>query len=689
VAYPGRPTGLARLIPAPEPPRYKGAAYIPSDVTAFDGGRYERGTARPEGVPSVVGLWRGRVDFWRQEFEREIAMQCRKYWRLWRNEDTFPSYGVGEEWRDRTTIPSPFRWIETRLPRKVMATYGAREWFSCEGRSARDEAYESMVVSLVSTAFDQVGSDAQPFRSFIQRAIDCERYTEIMGHAWWKGWWREEWRTLQTKRRTEAGGWKNVELQELVYSNTDWDWLPLDALAIDLNPYYRKWAVERVLTTYEALEAENEAYKASTGEDLYPGLSTLREVTPQPYIDREGYSEPEDTENWPLYEPGRPWCDPFERPVEMWLCWDNVRGTLTKIGCRKVVLDDGLAPTPRRLDPYIANPAVPIPNRAYGDSTLNWTGDLANRRTRLNRARMDEALLGVFPQFVRREDLVVGAIQRLLRPGGDIVVKAGLDPSRPLKADFDWLQHPPALPDATREDLAAEQEGQLTCSADTLNMGGEATSKSRNVAATEVQQRVLQGSGRMQMENLYKQLAVIRPMLNMTWGLLRQNLTQERLVRYLDPEGEDQQQMVTLLDLESDVDFKLGGGVYEVTKQQRLQEIQGWVALAASPVFAPVLEPRPILEALAQHGDYKGYKRFFKKQQQVNLEREEALTNEMAMQMVGKTGGGNGEMAGMAPPQVLPAAPMPFVPGAAAATGVSGEEPAATPSPTEGVYEEL
>jgi len=50
-----------------------------------------------------------------------------------------------------------------------------------------------------------------------------------------------------------------------------------------------------------------------------------------------------------------------------------------------------------------------------------------------------------------------------------------------------------------------------------VSQGVEATQKSRDVSATEVQQRVLQGSSRYELERLYDEAAFKKPMLNMVF----------------------------------------------------------------------------------------------------------------------------------------------------------------------------
>lgn len=638
-----------------------------------------------------VALWNDRFLRWRDEFNKNMAPKLRKYWRAWKSMDDTPPYSPGSEWRERGVLPSVFKWIETRLPRKIMALFGAREYFTVEAVNGDAEDYEEIVRELITSSLEDVGSDNPGGRLFMERMIDGIRYGEIMGHVWWKVWWRDETRSYKTKIRVPSPEgkvkWLDAEGQMIVYSNVDIDWLPLDSLAVDLNPTSRRWAIERILTTYEALERENSEYRKSAGEDLYQNLDALS-LSFVEDLAEAGYKEPRDTEGWPLEEPGNRRCDRGEHPCELWLCWDNDRKTLTKLVNRSVVIDHGLSPTPDGLDPYLRSGAIPVPGQVYMESILNWILDLAKAQTKLHRARFDEVMLGIFQQFVFREGSITNN-KMLLRPGGGIAVANDGAPDRPVTADFNILQRREVLPSAWQEEGYLNQQGESASAADPVSQGVEATQKSRDVTATEVQQRILQGSGRYQLENLYLEVSFKKPLLYKVWNLLRQNLTNPRIVRVVGDDGMPKEVRVDLTDLQRAVDIKVGGGVYELTNANRGNDVQELVNLAASPVFGPILDPQPILKELFRIRDWKRPNRFLKGQQQVADDQRQELLKQLALkQGAGAPGGeGPGPVAGPNPTGA-DFSPMSGMPGAGEPSGVSGEEPPAAARPG-GKFEEF
>ncbi len=672
------------LVPAKEPPKTKlerrGNLVVP--VANSGAGDYATGTGpmregsgpvlyavRGEGdgaskveLDATCALWAARYQRWRTEFDREMVPRIEEYWKLWRNDDTFPPYAVGSEWRDRATVPSPFKWIETRLPRKMMALFGGREWFSVEGVEERDEFYESTVHETMLTCFDQIGQDEPDGRTFMERMVDAERYCEIVGHVWYKEWWRVSNKTLKVRVKDDNGKWQWATVNVEAYNNLDLDWLPITALAVDLNPTFRRWSIERVCTTLENLVAEDAAYEAVTGEKLYPRLPELLANPGTPTIESD--EEPALTEGWPLENPSGMWADVGETPVEMWYCWDNQKYTLTKIANRSIVLDEGLAPTPDGLDPYVAGRAVPIVNQVYGDSILNWVGPLANRVTKLGRMRMDETALGVFGQFAHRENMIIGSNEQFLTPGGHITIKSHGDPNRPLKADFDMIHRAPILQDAVREAAYSQQEGEAAAAADPVSQGVEATQKSRDVTKAEIDARMVQGSGRYQLENLYFETGRKKRLLYKAWGLIQTNLTTPRSIMV-----NGQPVVVDLSMLQRAVNIRIGGGLHEVSRDAQLQEIAMWGNLAEKAVFQPYIDPIPILQDLASMQRRQSSRRYIKAPPQVAQEGQEAQLGKILEQVAGAgpaaPAGGTGSPAGVPGPAAAGSIPAPAPPGAA------------------------
>jgi hypothetical protein len=600
-----------------------------------------------------------------------MGPNLKKYWQLWRNFDNGPQPGPGQEWRDRTVIPQAYKEISTRVPRLVLGMWGVPEPFTVRGRGYRDEEYEETVRVLVENSLDEVGLHDPEGELFIKRMVDGENYCQIVGHVFWKLWWRKESRWRKTRVKAPDGKWTPLEILEQLYDNIEVTWLPITNVAIDLYGKNR-WRIERIQTSLEALRKEDDTYRDATGQALYPNLDELELGMMTGFGMQESTSEPRDTEHWPLSETGMT-HDPAERPVEVWLCWDNVKGTLTKIANRRMILDEGLSPTPDGLDPYLSVPAIPVPNRPYGDSILNWTGPLHVRQTRLSRARMDQTLMNVFTQYLYREGSLPSTTW-LFRPGGLAPVKQ-LDPSRPILDVVAPLPKQQLPPEAYNEELHTQRMSESVSAADSVSQGVEATTKSRDVTAAEVNQRVVQGATRYQLEHLYRAATLKKPMLQKIFDLLQQNLTQPRILRILD----DVEVKVDLQSLNRPIDIVLGDPSTDATMAERLAELDRVIELARpdSP-FVSWLQPREIL--MEMFSSMRALRRSARRLVKSEAEHEQELQRQQLL-AAQQTGGGTGSTPSMALP--------PSVPGMPAGSGSGGAPQAGAPGPTPGSVETL
>ena len=330
--------GGGALIPAPDPTRTAMAAITPGPFMAMPG----MGTGKDAGVVLAggVGLWLTRWRKWRDGFEQKIGANCRRFWALYRLYDSGTVPGPGQAWRDRTVIPECFKIVETRLPRLVMAQFGGRDYVAVEGRDAKDESYEELVRVLMESTLDDIGR-SDSMGGFLKRIIDGFRYGQIMGHVWFKVWWRTEHHWLKTKQLAEDGRWTDIENLETVFEGVDLAWLGLGDLAIDLvHNGQRRWAIERVITSLNALKQEDSNYRrANNGRALYKNLTQLETGVGASPLTIESYEEPRDTEHWPLDEAQiDAGVDPGDKAIELWLCWDNIKRTLTKVANRSVEL---------------------------------------------------------------------------------------------------------------------------------------------------------------------------------------------------------------------------------------------------------------------------------------------------------------------------------------------------------------
>jgi hypothetical protein len=630
---------------------------------------------------ALPALWTARWKQWRDNFERNISKNAARYWALWRNFERGPNPGPGMEWRDRTVIPQAFKELSTRIPRLVLGMWGVPEPYTVQGRGFKDTNYEEMVRVLIQEALDEIGLNDPMGESFLKKEIDGETYCQVVGHVWWKMSWRHESHWVKTKIPNEDGGWDPVERLHVLYDNVDMDWLPISQLAIDLYGK-RRWAIERVDTTLEALRRENENYKEEYDEELYDGLDLVELEAMSSHRDSDQTEEPADFEGWPMQDGTRD-TDPASTPVELWLCWDNEKRTLTKLANRKLVIAHGLADTPNGLDPYIGEPAIPVPGRAYGDSILNWTKGLHVQQTRIARAIMDETLMNLFQQYLMREGSL-GSTQMYWRPGGiSTIGGSNANPDRPISDSIYLVPRRPMPPEAFRQRAYLQQESEATAGADAVSQGVEATSKSRDVSAAEINQRTLQGASRFQLEVLYKECVAKRPKLQKVFDLLQQNLTQPKLVRILeDTDG----QMVDLTQLSRPVDIIIGGSLLEATQAEKMQELEKLTNMAKIEGFAMVMKYREIFE------DYVKGSRTLRRTAMRYVKSEEEVKREQAQQAVMAIQAAQGaapDAASAAPPALPPGAQGPGPPGAAGLADIGGTSAESLTVPAGGSVEEI
>jgi hypothetical protein len=524
-----------------------------------------------------VGLWLARQQVWRTAFAQKIVPRVRKYWRLYRNFDDTPNAGPRQQWRDRTVIPTPFKWIEARLPRIILGTWGGPERFVVEGRGFKDQEYEALVQFIMEYFIDKIRSGDARSESFMHKLIEGERYCQIMGHVWWQTTWRRDWDWVRTQlKNPDTGKVELIEMLEKLYDGLDFNWLPISDVACDVGGSNR-WKIQRYMTTYEALQRENKTYAdANPGSDpLYKNLEFLSLNLNQMggLVERGDFSEPRDTEHWPLAD-GFIRVDPSEHAIEMWLCWDNVHRTLTKIANRHVELAHGLAPTPKGYDPLRPGKAIAIPGQVYGDSYLNWGGPLAQYQTRLTRARADEILLNIFGQLYYRE----GAIRSqnmFWMPGGSLAISNNVAPDRPISDLMMMAPRKPVFQEAFAEEAAREKQGEEVVGANAVTQGAEATDKSRDVTAAEINQRAIQGASRFQLEVLFKSESEKKPILEDMFDWIRASADPDELKKLLDDSDFDLPLDTTNFGgLDRPVDFIVNDPMFAAGLREKLAEIQ-------------------------------------------------------------------------------------------------------------------
>jgi hypothetical protein len=573
----------------------------------------------------VVSLWLSHFKKWRDGFVQKIAPDVKKYWRGWRNYNDFQILGPQAAWRDQSVYATLFRIISTRTPRVVLSIFGQPDFFSVEGRDQRNEGYEDLVKNTLEQALDQVGFDDPDGMTFLARITEAMIYAQVCGHVWFKAFHRESYSNFLGQIKNQEGIWEKVSNPERTYFGPDLVWLGMGDLAVPLKGP-RRWAIERVGTTINTLVHENRVYAKIHGRDLYPGLSQLESKLqsgpPGPSPETNNLEEAERSEQWPLSEDDLDLpVGGDDREVELWLCWDNLARTLTKIADRTVILDSGLSPTPLGNDPYFSFKAVPIPKRVYGDSILRWVYDQSVANTRLRRARMDEAIISLFQQFFYR----VGSITNpklLLKPGGAIGIRTP-DPTADINRNFGVIPRRPIFSEAYVEAQALENEAFSTAAADYLGQGDQATQKARDVTAYEVDRRGANANLRYQLDDVWRDSTFTHQLLYRFFDLLRQNLTEPWIV---DVGGVPTP--VTLQQISNPVKIKIAGGMFQTTPAEKQRKVQNLVALAGNERFGPVFNPQEILKEALKVDGWKNPSRFLLTPSQVTQERQDVLAEQ-------------------------------------------------------------
>ena len=633
--------------PSPEPRKWPNI--MPGDPPAYMinlGGQ----TFAPM-VDAQVALWVSRQQVWRNGFEQEIGPKAREFHSLYRCFDVWPIVGPDTDWRDRTVNPEAFKIIENLVARDVLAQFGNREWFGVETEKG-DSSYEETVRKVLMRAFDLIGTDGHE-GGFYQRMIDAARYKYIMGHVWILPFWKKTLVPIKTKVPTgTANGKKSYQMVEQLattYDGVDITWVGVGDIAFDLGSRNRRWLIHRVKTSLEALKAEDENFYQQYGQRLYSNLdiaalfSNKSSASPV----KESFEEPDNTENWPL-DSSEVTGDMNNTDVEMWLCWDNQARTLTKILNRRVIIAHSYAPTKDGLDPFISAPCLPVPNRPYGESPLWYVRDQLKAATKLDRARLDEVILGIWQQYVARENSVVSD-RHFNVPGGILFLQNSPDPTRRIDTDIQVLQRRPVMPEAYNEVSYRQQSTESTLGVDQLIQGSQATDKSRDVSAAEINTRAQMGDARRQVDVIYNEETLKRPLLRKAFELIQMHQEEPVTVRLDD----GTEKVVDLTDLAVGVNFSIGSGLREKTLEEKATETAEILAYTANPLIAPVLKVPQIMRRHLRNRGEKRVNEFIKTDEELAQEQAAAMAAQAAQ------AGAPGQPPPMGVPSPAPPPPEP------------------------------
>lgn len=664
-------------------------------------------------VNHATGVWSydPRVRMWTSRRQRSQDLKGLHEsrwiyaWNQYRN-TVEPLTDPADWWRSNESIPTVFKIVETLLPSLVTGMFSSPDWFSVEARNGKSEIYETMVFNLLRQFVEEM--------DLFPKLYVALRYTTIMGHCWGKVTWREvnEMRQVMQPRPMtngealmEAFGEEGINqaletfgpdildepsgvdtmepvmVEEEVYNGPVFEWLPLDRVFPD--PTGRgEWYLEEIDTTLEAIEDDqemlgvydesaldmlrNEVRLKSQRPDMggLDALGDARSATTAG-VSVEYAREPEVTEGIPewITTPMRDGAG-----VKLWQCWGRVpvdqRGTdgapyrLVVIAEGKIVLRDGPSPTPKNTPPYFPIKSIDIPGVLYGETIISYIGPLAEQQTRLANMRLDEVFLGVWQQYLFRKDALVSDNAMLMQPGGAVSVDVG--PGERIQDTFQVLQRREVLPSVWQEDswrqTQAEHAAAATDIVQGVGGGGRAT-------ATEVERLLQQGHARHVMQIMYNDYTVKRELLKRTWEWLQMMLTKPRLVKL---QGEEFVQ-VDLHDLSIPIDITVAGGLFALSKQNRIQMDQELITLATNELTAPQFKLNPVLKKWMLDRGWKNPENYLKTEEELNQEMyQDGFNQGMAQvqaaqyqQGLGAQGAAGGEMG---PPPETGGPPPPGMP---------------------------
>ncbi len=618
-----------------------------------------RDSAYHAGVNQLSGPFDIRINLWTARRQRSQDLKQLyegdwiRYWKWYRN-FTEPLADPADWWRSNETIPTVFKIIETLLPRYVVGMFSTPDWFTAEARQARSADYERMVENLLRATIEEM--------KLFPELYEALKYSLIMGHCWGKVVWREEYTERQTLIPTpvmdpetgvEVMGVETKVVTEEAYNNVAFEWLTLDRVFPDPTGE-GEWYLEEIDTTLEKLEEVQKHLGVYNKSEF----ARMMAATPPPNAMMKGgdslsdarsgtsagvsveYArEPEATEGIPFH---------FTTPmrdgigVKIWQCWgwvppearvnDKAAWRLTVIADGKYILRDEPAPTPDGKPPYFPIKSIPIPKRLYGESILNYIGPLADQQTRLANMRLDEVFLGVWQQYLYRANSVVSDNQLLMQPGGAIEVTP--EQGQSIDETFMVLPRKPVNPEAYNEDQYRQVQAEHAAAASDIMQG---VSQGDRQTATEVERRVQQGNARHMLYTMWNDFTVKKELLERTWKWLQMRMTRPRIIRTIGEEYAT----VDITQIQIPIDIVVGGGLFALSKETRLQMDQELIQLAASPVFAPFIKPAAVLRRLMEDRGWQNPDRFIKTEEEVLLEQ---------LFMAQQGGGADQQQQGAQPP---------------------------------------
>lgn len=648
---------------------------MPVDFGA-GGSSYAVGTDQLGGDPlgdPIVRLWMGRQT--RSQELRDIHQgKWRAYWAWYRSHVT-PIKDRAQWWRSNEYIPTPFKIVETVLPRYLLGMFEDPDWFSVTARHQRNEEYEDLCKRLLQVKLEQM--------ELFPEMYDAIKYATIMGHAWGKVTWEEEWMQRKTMQPTETldeltgemvQGVEMKTIKEKVFGGPRFGWCALDKVWPDPSGRER-WYIEQIDTTLEELE-ETQRYLSIYDKEAFGLLKeSLRsgQDSQSPYDPlgsaRQGsaYGHSIDTDRDIQVLEGIPWSTVAPQSdgvgVTLLQCWgwvpphlrptDGSEWRLIVIANGQFKLRDDDSPTPDSKPPYFPIRSIRIPGRLYGESILYYVGPMADQQTRLANMRIDEVFLGIWQSMLIKQGSLASDNQMYFKPGGYMEVKT--EPGQPIKDVVDIMPRAPLLPQVWQEDMYRQTQAEHAAAASDIMQG---VSGGVEQTATEVERKLQQGNARHVLQTMLFGYDVQKELLERTWEWLRMRMTDEEKIRM----GEEYATL-DLRHIQVPIDISIGGGFFAMSKQQRVQRSQTLVTLLQNPFFAQIAKPIPIFDQALTDLGYKNVPRFMMTQQEFEEQQQRAQVQQL---LQGSMEGAEGPAGQGSPPA------MPNMPGGGQQAGMGG-----------------
>ena len=614
-----------------------------------------------------VRLWMSRQT--RAEELKQIHWpKWRSYW-AWYRAYVVPIKDAAQWWRSNESIPTPFKIVETVLPRYLLGIFEDPDWYTVEARHMRDEAYEDLCQRLLRVKIEQM--------KLFPKAYDAIKYSTIMGHAWGKVTWEEKWMTRKIMMPVEGidpatgepvSGIEEELRKERTFNGPQFDWLPLDKVWPDPSGKER-WYIEQIDTTLDEVMETQRYLGVYDKEQLALLKESLLSATDDGGIydplgsARQGssYGHTIQTDREPQVMEGIPWSTVAPQSdgvgVTLLQCWgwvppelrkDDAEWRLMVIANGRYLLRDVPAPTPDGKPPYFPIPSIRIPGRLYGESVLYYVGPMADQQTRLANMRLDEVFLGIWQSMLIKQGALASDNQMYFKPGGYMEVKT--EPGQPLKDVIDIMPRAPLLPQVWQEDMYRQTQAEHAAAASDIMQG---VGGSERQTATEVERKLQQGNARHVLQTMLFGYQFQKELLERTWEWLRMRMTDPEKLRL----GEEYA-VLDLRHIQTPIDITIGGGFFAMSKQQRQQRSLTLVQMLQNPFFAQVAKPIPIFNQALSDLGYKNIQRFMLtqeelEQQQAQQQAMQALSAAMGedpnAQAQGGMGGPGGSPPGMPP----------------------------------------